>query len=68
MNEPPIEDVSLPSEPPADEPIIDAEIVSNETQAAKWFTIAFMIAIVLLTLFAIIFWVSFVRTNILGAN
>jgi hypothetical protein len=71
MNEPPIQDMPLPDEPPAPagpEPIIDAQIVSDDTQAAKWFTIAFMIAIVLLTIFAIVFWVSFVRSNIFGAS
>ena len=48
--------------------MLEPAMTPNEMQAAKWFTIAFMIAIVVLVIFAIVFWISFVRTNVLGKN
>jgi heme/copper-type cytochrome/quinol oxidase subunit 2 len=59
-----------PAGPESDpvEPMIEGKVAADEMQAAKWFTIAFMIAIALVTIFVIVFWISFVRSNIFGAN
>jgi hypothetical protein len=53
---------------PPDEPMPEPQVTSNEFQGAKWFSIAFMIAIAVLMIFAIIFWISFVRTNVFGTH
>ena len=56
---------STPPEPVID-PIPQPPPESKDAQAAKWFTIAFLIVIVLLTVFISVFWVSLVRTYIFG--